>query len=712
MTNKLLSALSLLLVACCTCVLKAQELMHYGLDDGLSSTEITAICEDDNYIWIATEDGLNRFDGHHFKVYKPGKGGGNGLRHSHIETLFVDSGGLLWIGFKSGGVDVYNPHTGRFTPLDSLVAQPVPRRIFSIFEDSGHNIWLGGWEERICRLTPDDKERSSFTATYSDRACIASSFAEKPKGHIWIGTYTGLVRYDAQKQEWESMPAGDRVVTDLYDTGEPRTLYYSSWDNALHKLDWTDGPERIQTTRLHDAGTPVFCLLGSGGRLLAGTWGDGVKVCGKDGGRPLPLPGTERWGTTFVYALFKDRAGNVWIGSYGKGLYKYTDRDRGTFRLTASPVPHSPVSSIAGQQDRLLLGTLGDGMYAYDMETWAIRECYKTGNKESDHILSIEQYGDLTLVGHDGTGLLYSFGSGNASRPAWKKFRAGQELVKATAFCFDGDRVWIGTKQNGLMSVGVDARAQEITGYAAYEPSRRERINAIVPYRDDLLFIASYSGLSVFDKSEQRAVGRKVIDDETVYSIIEDRPGRCWWVGTSGSLLKMVRRGDSLHISPAFPSYPLPQGAVKSLLLDSNHNLWFFIGGRVFCHIDSEHRLCEPDIGHWGNLTILTAEKVLRGGREYILCGDTEQVLAIDTEKALNQKDETRLILTDLEVDHRKVQAGDTLAGRVVLTENPEYAHAMTLPHDAKWISLSVTETGETGYRNKYLYRMAGFTDE
>ncbi len=311
MTNKLLPALSLLLIACCACALKAQELVHYGLDDGLSSTEITAICEDDNYIWIATEDGLNRFDGHHFKVYKPGKGGGNGLRHSHIETLFVDSGGLLWIGFKSGGVDVYNPHTGRFTPLDSLVAQPIPRRIFSIFEDSGHNIWLGGWEERICRLTPDDKERSSFTATYGLWECIASSFAEKPKGQIWIGTYTGLVRYDSRKQEWKSMSAGDQVVTDLYDTGEPRTLYCSSWDNALHKLDWTDGPERIQTTRLHDTGTPVFCLLGSGGRLLAGTWGDGVKVYEKEGGRPLPLPGTEHWGTTFVYDLFKDRAGNI-----------------------------------------------------------------------------------------------------------------------------------------------------------------------------------------------------------------------------------------------------------------------------------------------------------------------------------------------------------------------------------------------------------------
>lgn len=293
MTNKLLSALSLLLVACCTCVLKAQELMHYGLDDGLSSTEITAICEDDNYIWIATEDGLNRFDGHHFKVYKPGKGGGNGLRHSHIETLFVDSGGLLWIGFKSGGVDVYNPHTGRFTPLDSLVAQPIPRRIFSIFEDSGHNIWLGGWEERICRLTPDDKERSSFTATYNDRACIASSFAEKPKGHIWIGTYTGIVRYDAQKQEWESMPAGGGVVTDLYDTGEPRTLYYSSWDNALHKLDWTDGRSAY---RPRGSTTSAPRLLPAGLRRAApcrhmGRRGEGVRQ-GRRAAAPAPGNGT------------------------------------------------------------------------------------------------------------------------------------------------------------------------------------------------------------------------------------------------------------------------------------------------------------------------------------------------------------------------------------------------------------------------------------
>ena len=96
---------------CATFTAGAQKLLHYDLADGLSSSEITSICENDYYMWIATEDGLNRFDGHRFKVYKSGKATNNSLKNNNIETLFLDSKGLLWIGFKTGGVDIYNPRT-------------------------------------------------------------------------------------------------------------------------------------------------------------------------------------------------------------------------------------------------------------------------------------------------------------------------------------------------------------------------------------------------------------------------------------------------------------------------------------------------------------------------------------------------------------------------------------------------------------------------
>ena len=159
----------------------AQKLLHYDLADGLSSSEITSICENDYYMWIATEDGLNRFDGHRFKVYKSGKATNNSLKNNNIETLFLDSKGLLWIGFKTGGVDIYNPRTDQFIHLNEQVSEPIPNRIVSIFEDSDHNIWLGSWEEGICKLTPKNTERTSFTTERSHSGAIVSSFVEKPK---------------------------------------------------------------------------------------------------------------------------------------------------------------------------------------------------------------------------------------------------------------------------------------------------------------------------------------------------------------------------------------------------------------------------------------------------------------------------------------------------------------------------------------------------
>ena len=67
----------------------AQKLLHYDLADGLSSSEITSICENDYYMWIATEDGLNRFDGHRFKVYKSGKSVNNSLKNNNICLLYT-----------------------------------------------------------------------------------------------------------------------------------------------------------------------------------------------------------------------------------------------------------------------------------------------------------------------------------------------------------------------------------------------------------------------------------------------------------------------------------------------------------------------------------------------------------------------------------------------------------------------------------------------
>ena len=75
-----------------------------------------------------------------------------------------------------------------------------------------------------------------------------------------------------------------------------------------------------------------------------------------------------------INAIYKDSLDNIWIGSYGKGLYKYSSSDRGINQLLSIRKTHSPITSIALLQDKILLGTLGDGMYHFDMRTSTEKE--------------------------------------------------------------------------------------------------------------------------------------------------------------------------------------------------------------------------------------------------------------------------------------------------------------------------------------------------
>lgn len=699
--------LSLLLL--CALPASAQKLFHYDLADGLSSSEITSICENEHYLWIATEDGLNRFDGHRFKVYK--SGGGSGIKNNNIETIFLDSRGMLWIGFKTGGVDIYNPRTDKFTHLSEIVPEPIPNRIISIFEDSDHNIWLGSWEEGVCKLTATNDRNPGFKVERSHWGKIVSSFVEKPAGHIWVATYTGLSTYDSHLKRWSDVTPENLTITHIHDSGETGRLYFSSWDNALYEFTWTSRPADAASRILFKGNSPIYRIQGAGDKLIIGTWGEGVKTFDRTQGKAHNMPGTDEIDATFVNAIHKDNVGNIWIGSYGKGLYKYTSADYGISQLLPVKETGSPVTAIAYLCNKLLLGTLGNGLYCYEGLSGRGNRRSSFNDKFKDHILSVGQSDNIILVGHDGIGLQYSFIDPSSTSLAWKEFTPSNELEKVTAFHISDNRVWMGTKQNGLMSATLDPATRSIKDFIHYDSFSRDRINAIVPDGANKLLIASHNGLTIFDIHKRESLKKKIIDNEIVYSIIEDTREKCWWVGTSNNLLRMTSRGDSLVTTVAFPNYPLPHGAIKSLLLDEDDNLWFSIGGRLFCHIAAEDRICEPNISHWGNSAIISARKITSGGKEYLLLGNTERLVAVDVHKLLSQHDFTRLILTELEINHNKIHVGDTIDNSVILNENTEYVPSITLSHASRWISLSFTEIGDAHFLNRYLYRMKGFAD-
>ena len=169
-----------------------QQLMHYDLTDGLSSIEVNDIKENDNFLWIATSDGLNRFDGENFRVYRRNSGQENSLSGNNIETLYFDSGGYLWIGLKTGGVDIYDSRHDRFYQLSKLVKGQLPGRVITICEDSDKNIWLGTGEEGVYRLISDGAGKVSFISEIHYPGFIVSTITEKPRGFVRFGSYSGM----------------------------------------------------------------------------------------------------------------------------------------------------------------------------------------------------------------------------------------------------------------------------------------------------------------------------------------------------------------------------------------------------------------------------------------------------------------------------------------------------------------------------------------
>ena len=85
------------------------------VDDGLSQSMVICILQDKNgFIWFGTEDGLNRWDGYEFKIYKYDPDAENSLSDDYLQTIFEDRDGIIWIGTKTGGLNRFDIDTGKF----------------------------------------------------------------------------------------------------------------------------------------------------------------------------------------------------------------------------------------------------------------------------------------------------------------------------------------------------------------------------------------------------------------------------------------------------------------------------------------------------------------------------------------------------------------------------------------------------------------------
>lgn len=189
---------------------------HISIDDGLSQSVITSIYQDSQgFMWFGTQDGLNRYDGYEFKVYKQDPDDSHSLSANFILSIFEDREGTLWFGTNGGGLNRYDRETEQFTQYKNNPSDPNSLNsnfVAEIFEDHEGLFWVGTIGGGLELL---DRETGRFTHFQNDPEnsrslggnTVAAIFEDR-EGTLWIGTNSGGLnrwRHRGTKHGWGSI---------------------------------------------------------------------------------------------------------------------------------------------------------------------------------------------------------------------------------------------------------------------------------------------------------------------------------------------------------------------------------------------------------------------------------------------------------------------------------------------------------------------------
>ncbi|HYH55428.1 MAG TPA: two-component regulator propeller domain-containing protein, partial [Anseongella sp.] len=117
------------------------RLKQLGVNEGLSHSDVTSIVQDqEGYLWLGTNNGLNRYDGNKIRVFKSSPSDTSGLPESRISSLHADSRGLLWIGMRSKGLCVYNKRTETFRKVALPGIGPGKAAFVSAIKEDGNGV--------------------------------------------------------------------------------------------------------------------------------------------------------------------------------------------------------------------------------------------------------------------------------------------------------------------------------------------------------------------------------------------------------------------------------------------------------------------------------------------------------------------------------------------------------------------------------------------
>lgn len=357
-----------------------QKFIHYSTRDGLSGRYQTSFVQDnDGFIWIGTTEGLNRFDGYEFKVYRHIPGDSTSLGSSDIATLYVDSYGTLWIGTINGSLYRYNKDQDNFSSIKDKHENQL-LYVSYIVEDHRRMLWMVTLDA-LCLFDPVNN-RLVKTFIYETGQDKLRSLASKEIRTLAVDSNTIWIGY------------GSGIFSAL----NTKTNYFKHFRLPFYNNNSTENF--------------INSLCVDGDKLWMTTWGKGVWVFDKKSQLSYPYEGIK---SVFVNWICKDNKNTIWIGTESDGLVSI-DKRRSTTTVYAhddynkNSLSNNSISCIfVDRQNNLWLGNKKGDMHYFIVDNpfrfWIRNPLNSSELSNSDVTCMLETEDQNLWVGFQNGGL-------------------------------------------------------------------------------------------------------------------------------------------------------------------------------------------------------------------------------------------------------------------------------------------------------------------
>ncbi len=753
---KLLLSVCFILALLCCKNLYAQQLSgpqnvkftHINTGDGLSQSTVTSILKDRyGFMWFGTEDGLNKYDGYRFTIYRKNLSDKNSIAGNSISALYEDKAGNLWIGTKEG-LSRYNRHNDTFINYYNDDANPnslTNSSINAICEGDNGNIWVGTFinlnvlnpkTNKIVRYIADGKPGS---LSYTRVTKILKDSLQR----MWVATNKGLNLFNPKTKKF----------TSYYHNALDKNSLNSDYVKAL-----ADGGKGNLLIGMDDGGMDIFnpktgvfthninkkedvTSLGHNNVHVIAPTGAGNFWIGTEEGvdfysarnktfttyKNSPADNTSLSGSS-VRSVLVDNLGTLWVGAASAGISMY-DKSLTLFKvyryLYGDPrgLSAKEVTAFADAgNENVWVGTDGGGLNLFDKKNntfsyYLHQEKVKKG-LSANNILTLlkSKTGNRLWIGSYSGGLdLFDISKNTFTN--FKKGSGVNQLSHGSVFALMEDsksNLWIATNGGGVNI--LDPSMKKITKLRSELNNEQTISNDVIRcfYEDKNgdVWIGTYNaGISIYHPATRKITrlnkANSNLSNNIISCIVADKKGNIW-VGTGSGLNKYVRGKKQFIVYTT--AHGLANNNIYSIIEDDNDCLWlstnmglsrFDVPKNTFKNYTLKNGLQNHEF---------KLNSGFRAPSGEIYFGGVNGFNTFDPEAVTENKNIPPVVITGFELFNKPVIAG---APNSPLTKSINDTHGITLNYKQSIFTFEFSALDYTVPEdNDYAYMLEGFEND